>query len=41
MNTNEDEIKLKINKKETLIIDLDKEINDLTKLYADKNALKV
>ena len=39
-NTNEDEIKLKINKKETLIIDLDKEINDLTKLNAEKDALE-
>ena len=39
-NTNEDEIKLKINKKETLIIDLDKEINDLTKLSAEKDALE-
>ena len=41
ININEDEIELKINKKESLIIDLDKEINDLTKLYAEKNALEV
>ena len=40
ININEDEIELKINKKESLIIDLDKEINDLTKLYAEKNALE-
>ena len=40
INFNEDEIELKINKKESLIIDLDKEINDLTKLYAEKNALE-
>ena len=39
-NINEDEIKLKINKKENLIINLDKKINDLTKLYAEKNALE-
>ena len=35
ININEDEIELKINKKESLIIDLDKEINDLTKLYKE------
>ena len=40
ININEDEVGLKINKKESLIIDLDKEINDLTKLYAEKNALE-
>ena len=40
INFNEDEIELKINKKESFIIDLDKEINDLTKLYAEKNALE-
>jgi len=40
ININEDEVELKINKKESLIIDLDKEINDLTKLYAEKNALE-
>ena len=39
-NINEDELEVKINKKETLIIDLDKEINNLTKLYAEKNALE-
>ena len=40
ININEDELEVKINKKETLIIDLDKEINNLTKLYAEKNALE-
>ena len=40
ININQNEIELKINKKESLIIDLDKEINDLTKLYAEKNALE-
>ena len=40
ININEDELEVKTNKKETLIIDLDKEINDLTKLYAEKNALE-
>ncbi len=39
-NNNADEIKFNINKKESLILDLDKEINDLTKLYAEKNALE-
>jgi len=39
-NINENEIKLNINQKESLIIDLDKEINDLTKLYAEKDALE-
>ncbi len=37
---NEDEIKLNIEKKESLIIDIEKQINDLTKLLADKNALE-
>ena len=40
ININKDELEVKINKKETLIIDLDKEINNLTKLYAEKNALE-
>jgi hypothetical protein len=34
------QIKLKINKKETFLIDLDKEITALTKLYAETDALE-
>ena len=37
---NEDEIKLNIEKKESLIIDIEKQINDLTKLLAEKDALE-
>ena len=37
---NEDEIKLNIEKKESLIIDTEKQINDLTKLLAEKDALE-
>ena len=39
-DSNEGEIKLNIEKKESLIIDIEKQINDLTKLLADKNALE-
>ena len=40
-NTNdEDELKIKINKKEKLIFNIEKNINQLTELYADKNALE-
>ena len=37
---NEDEINLNIKKKESLIIDIEKQINDLTKLLAEKDALE-
>ena len=37
---NEDEIKFNIEKKESLIIDIEKQINDLTKLLAEKDALE-
>ena len=39
-NNDEDELKIKINKKEKLIFNIEKDINQLTELYADKNALE-
>ncbi len=39
-NNDEDELKIKINKKEKLIFNIEKNINQLTELYADKNALE-
>ena len=39
-NNNEDDLRVNISKKEKLIFDIEKKINQLTELYADKNALE-
>ena len=39
-NNDEDELKIKLIKKEKLIFNIEKDINQLTELYADKNALE-